>query len=102
MLRRLAGMALVAFVAVATFAALGGSAVEAQAPPSPTTRTATATLTPTPTPGPWPMFQHDPRRTGRSQFPGPARVGRLWAYDTGTGALTGSPIVGADGTIYIG
>src|SRR2546422_4760468 len=91
MLRRLAGMALVAFVAVATFSALGRSAVEAQVSPSPT-----------PTPGPWPMFQPDPRRTGRSPFPGPARIGGLWAYDTGTGALTGSPIVGADDTIYIG
>jgi outer membrane protein assembly factor BamB len=106
---------MVALVAVATFTVLGSSAVEAQAPPSPTpTWTATATLTPTstvtptptatptPTPLPWPMFQHDPRRTGRGQFPGPARIGQLWAYDTGTGALTGSPIVGVDGTIYIG
>jgi outer membrane protein assembly factor BamB len=86
MWRRLVATAL---VAVATLGALGSSAVEAQAPP-------------TPTPMPWPMFQHDPRRSGRSQYPGPSRVGQLWSYDTGTGSLTGSPIVGLDGTVYVG
>src|SRR5689334_14001378 len=113
MLRRLAATALVALFALATLWLVDGRPAEAQVPPTPTrtpTASATATVTPTatvtatatPTPGPWPMFQHDPRRTGRSQFPGPARAGQRWAYDTGTGALTGSPIVGSDGTIYIG
>jgi outer membrane protein assembly factor BamB len=66
------------------------------------TTTATTTATATTTPGPWPMFQHDPRHTGRSPHSAPARVGQLWAYDTGVGPMTGSPIVGPDGTVYIG
>src|SRR5437763_1108059 len=95
MLGRFVATALVALVAIA---ALDSSPAHAQAP----TATPTAIPTATPTPGPWPIFQHDPRHTGRSQFPGPARVGQLWSYDTGTGPLTGSPIVGVDGTVYIG
>jgi outer membrane protein assembly factor BamB len=111
MLRRLVATVLVALAAVAAFAALDSAPADAQVPatvtPTPTrtatsTVTPTSTLTPTPTAGPWPMFQHDPRRTGRSQFAGPARIGQLWSYDTGIRPLTGSPIVGVDGTVYIG
>jgi hypothetical protein len=91
MWRRLAATALLVLVAVATSTTMDSPAVGAQALP-----------TSTPTPMPWPIFQHDSRHTGRSQFPGPARVGRLWSYDTGTGSLTGSPIVGLDGTVYVG
>jgi outer membrane protein assembly factor BamB len=115
MVRRAVALVVAALLSVLV-ASLGGETLAAQAQvatPTPTstptpTRTETPTTTPTPTvtatstPGPWPMFQHDPRRTGRSQFPGPARVGRLWSYVTGVAPLTGSPIVGPDGTVYVG
>jgi hypothetical protein len=119
MLRRAVAVALaLACVAVAVW--LPGPAptpAEAQAPPPPTatatrtatpTRTATVTATATPTatvtstPGPWPIFQHDPRHTGRSQFSGPARVGQLWSQSTGSSPLTGSPLVGGQGDVYVG
>jgi len=66
--------------------------------------TATAKPTPTQTPVPpaaiWPMFHHDLRHTGLSQFDTSADTGALkWKIDVG-GAF--SPAVGADGTIYAG
>jgi outer membrane protein assembly factor BamB len=49
----------------------------------------------------WPMFRHDPQHTGRSPYLGPTNRSLKWAYTTG-GDFTSFPVVGADGTIYIG
>lgn len=56
---------------------------------------------------PWPMFQHDVRHTGRS-----ARLGPLFPQGAPAptdlrswqsfGAITSSPTIGSDGTIYVG
>src|SRR5262245_3613154 len=40
------------------------------------------------------------RHTGRSPLRGPAHPRRAWRYRAG-GAISGQPIVGADGTIYV-
>lgn len=49
----------------------------------------------------WPMVQHDLRHTGRAGVPGPAdRPTQRCAVDL-TGSVSGSPVTGADGTIYV-
>ena len=60
--------------------------------------TETPTPTRTPTPLPWPMFRHDPRRTGVSPYKGPLIPRFQWSYFTG-GAVDSSPAVDADGTV---
>ena len=52
-------------------------------------------------PGNWWMFHHDRQHTGRSFFIGPASPEQQWAFHTGNG-IQSSPVIGADGTIYIG
>ncbi len=51
---------------------------------------------------PWPQFRQDPTHQARSQAVGP-RVGAppLWRYAAG-GIVFASPVVGPDGTIYVG
>jgi outer membrane protein assembly factor BamB len=50
---------------------------------------------------PWPMFRHDPQHTGRSPYVGPASPTLKWRFrDTSTSGFS-SPVIGADGTIYI-
>jgi outer membrane protein assembly factor BamB len=48
---------------------------------------------------PWPMFQHDPQHTGRSPYVGPATPTLKWRFRIPYSS--GSPVIGADGTIYI-
>jgi outer membrane protein assembly factor BamB len=49
---------------------------------------------------PWPMFQHDLRHTGRSIYQGPAQIPSLkWQFQLE--GRPGSPVIGADGTIYL-
>ena len=50
---------------------------------------------------PWPMFRHDPQRTGRSRFSGPEAPIERWRFVAG-GQVRSSPAIGADGTIYVG
>jgi outer membrane protein assembly factor BamB len=50
---------------------------------------------------PWPMFLHDSSHTGRSTLPGPSRGDILWAFPITAGDPS-SPIVGPDGTVYVG
>ena len=54
---------------------------------------------------PWPMFQHDAQHTGRITLRGPQTATRQWSFVfdnvTNSGFLE-TPIVGSDGTIYIG
>jgi len=52
---------------------------------------------------PWPMFQHDPRHTGRSPYLGPAqRPTELWSHHPLGYGIFGSPVVDQEGRIYIG
>jgi len=77
--------------------------------PSPTP-TATPTSTPTPTStstpipmtpliSPWPMYRHDAQRTACTTYKGPEVPELKWTFQAG-GSLS-SPVVGADGTIYV-
>lgn len=51
---------------------------------------------------PWPTFQHDSQHTGRSPFAGPPSGNLAWSYETaGWGGLS-APVIGPDGTIYVG
>jgi len=50
---------------------------------------------------PWPMFLHDSSHTGRSALPGPSSGDILWAFPITAGDPS-SPIVGPDGTVYVG
>ena len=50
---------------------------------------------------PWPKFRADARQTGRSAIRGDATTGARWSFPTGKGVFS-SPVVGADGTIYVG
>lgn len=56
---------------------------------------------PQPTAAPWPMFQHDPRHTGQSEYLGPQTNHLKWSFDAGF-RINSSPSIAADGTIYIG
>jgi len=50
---------------------------------------------------PWPMFQHDVRHTGQSEYVGAQTANLKWRYKTG-GSISSSPAIGYDGTVYIG
>jgi outer membrane protein assembly factor BamB len=50
---------------------------------------------------PWPKFRADARQTGRGHAHPSLTGGALWTFPTGKGVFS-SPVVAADGTIYIG
>ena len=50
---------------------------------------------------PWPMYRHDLNHMGRSAYNGPESSRLNWRYETG-GWISSSPIMGEDGSIYIG
>ncbi|MCX6355659.1 MAG: PQQ-binding-like beta-propeller repeat protein [Candidatus Aureabacteria bacterium] len=50
---------------------------------------------------PWPMFQHDTRHTGRSQYTGPSGPVLCWSYMTGN-SINSSPSLSSQGCVYIG
>ena len=50
---------------------------------------------------PWPEMRHDRRNTGRSDIVGSYHGDRPWHVQTGKGIFS-TPIVGADGTTYVG
>ncbi|MGH2351331.1 MAG: PQQ-binding-like beta-propeller repeat protein, partial [Chloroflexota bacterium] len=55
-----------------------------------------------PQPGaPWPQFGRDGTRAALSSVNGPATPVRAWVFNTGSAILSG-PVIGADGTIYVG
>ena len=104
--------------APAVFTPTPTGTVDVAGTPTPTpTQTAQAGSTPTPsqtaqpgsTPttslgptGESPMFQHDLRHTGQSQFDTSANPGKqTWAFATG-GEVFSSAAIAADGTIYVG
>lgn len=49
----------------------------------------------------WPTMRHDLRNTGASPLPGKDPGTRPWSYDTGKGIFS-TPVIDADGTIYVG
>jgi len=55
---------------------------------------------------PWPKFRHDEQNTGRSPYVSAQNNTLKWSYAIGCGGGTlgeaPSPVVGADGTIYMG
>ena len=50
---------------------------------------------------PQPKFHHDNNNTGQSEYKGPQTNTTKWKFTTGRG-IASSPVIGADGTIYIG
>jgi outer membrane protein assembly factor BamB len=50
----------------------------------------------------WPMFGHDARHTGRSPYVGPDTPVLKWVSDPIGIFRSSSPVIGPDGTIYIG
>jgi len=50
---------------------------------------------------PWPMFRHDLHHTGRTPYTGPAIPQLRWTF-TANDAITSSPSLGEEGTIYVG
>lgn len=50
----------------------------------------------------WPMFKHDTRHTGQSPYVGPKTNNLKWRYELPGGVVNASPVVGPDGTVYIG
>ncbi len=54
---------------------------------------------------PWPSFRHDRRNTGRSPivgaFMGSPPYNQPWSFETGKGIFS-TPILDADGTVYVG
>lgn len=51
--------------------------------------------------GDWWMFGHDARHTMRSPITGPATNALQWSFATGDKVYS-SPVIGADGTVYVG
>jgi outer membrane protein assembly factor BamB len=55
---------------------------------------------------PWPTYRGDLKRTGRSNFKGPATNQLRWVFSTGLsekeGGIETDPVIGPDGTLYIG
>jgi len=49
----------------------------------------------------WPIFHRDRNNTGQSPYNGPQTNTNIWNYTTGN-INYASPVIGADGTIYIG
>ena len=77
--------------AVALAAALVGPAVSV--PP--------ADAAPTQAGAPWPTMRHDTANTGRSPIAARWHGDRPWSFATGRGIFS-SPVIGADGAIYVG
>ncbi|MDD5189061.1 MAG: PQQ-binding-like beta-propeller repeat protein, partial [Methanoregula sp.] len=51
----------------------------------------------------WPKFQGDANNTGQSLYNGPGTNNSIWSYTTSSkGYVYSSPVIGADGMVYIG
>ena len=50
----------------------------------------------------WPVYGHDPLHGHRSDLVGPAAPQLRWVFATGASTIASTPVVGSDGTIYIG
>ena len=55
-----------------------------------------------PADSPWPLFGHDAKHTNISPYEiGKGKKDLLWSYKTGS-SVESSPVIGTDGTIYVG
>jgi outer membrane protein assembly factor BamB len=50
---------------------------------------------------PWPMFRHDLKHTGHTEYTGPAEPNFNWVFQASSDILS-SPSVAEDGTVYVG
>ena len=50
---------------------------------------------------PWPMYRHDLHHTGRSPYVGSQTNKIKWTFQA-EAAISSSPVIGIDGTIYFG
>ena len=54
---------------------------------------------------PWPMYQHDPQHTGRSEYVGPQTTEANWissiVTDSPTYPGSAQPVIGVGGVIYL-
>jgi len=69
--------------------------------PTVTSNNATVTVIIGSARGDWWMFHHDVKHTGRSPFTGPFKPMLKWTF-TAYRIFDSSPVLGADGTVYIG
>jgi outer membrane protein assembly factor BamB len=60
-----------------------------------------AAAAPTQAGAPWPTMRHDTRNSGRSAIPARWHGDRPWSFATGRGIFS-TPVIGADGAIYVG
>jgi len=51
---------------------------------------------------PWPALGHDMKRAGQGTVRGPRAATEKWKVDLGSPVESASPVVAADGTIYVG
>ena len=51
---------------------------------------------------PWPMFQHDARHTGQSEYVGSQTGNVKWQFVLEGKGFSSSPVIGVDGNIYVG
>ena len=61
----------------------------------------TLVVGPTQAESPWPMFRHDLKHTGRTDYTGPATPTLFWTFQANDG-IASSPSIGHNGTIYVG
>jgi outer membrane protein assembly factor BamB len=86
-------------VLIFSLSACGGpTAKESTIPPSPPTSEESTLPTDE---SPWLQFQHDAQHSGRSNAYGPETATTKWEKKL-DGAINGAPVIGADGTIYVG
>lgn len=76
----------------------GGEDVERGGGDAPRTTDYGVPLAPT---SPWPKFRANARQDGRGRASSTAKGGARWAYPTAKGIFS-SPVVGGDGTVYVG
>ncbi len=83
----------------------GRSSVNAKAPAGASTMNASAEVKNRGglQPGaPWPMFHDNVRHTGLSPYVGSQTGSLKWKFQTGGKIFGSSPVIGSDGTVYIG
>jgi outer membrane protein assembly factor BamB len=86
---------------VAALALVAAAPIAADASTPRAARAARTQRVPLDAASPWPEMRHDSHNTGFSPIVDRYRGGRPWAFAT-AGSIFATPVIGADGTIYIG